>query len=200
MIKLLIRMGTTAFVIAGSVAGVLMTTGSGPKSDRPKFGRSTRSADIAAFAHRPRGIARLARSLPPGLRPPAGAILVAVHNNTQVYLWRNTDGEDCLIHVTIDARGGAVCGPAAEVEEQGLVSTYREGRGAMGPGAPAVLRISALLPNGVRGLRFTDHDGSSYVVPVTDNVVEREDINLASISYTLPGGKTRTVAVRESGL
>jgi hypothetical protein len=52
-----------------------------------------------------------------------------------------------------------------------------------------------MVPNGVPSVKFTDRDGSSYAVPVTNNVVEREDLNVASVSYVLPGGENNTTNV-----
>lgn len=57
------------------------------------------------------------------------------------------------------------------------------------------LRVTALLPNGVSSVQFTDRDGSSYSVPVTNNVVVHEDIDIAGVSYALSDGVTETTNV-----
>jgi len=55
--------------------------------------------------------------------------------------------------------------------------------------------VTALLPNGVTSVRFRDRDGSSSEVAVRNNVIEHEDANIASVSYTLPDGAMQTTNV-----
>jgi hypothetical protein len=54
-----------------------------------------------------------------------------------------------------------------------------------------------MVPNGVTSVAFTDRDGSTYVAAVTNNVVEREDLNIASVRFILPGGGSRVTNVAE---
>src|SRR4029077_9526036 len=80
-------------------------------------------------------------------------------------------------------------------EEEGIVGISVEGAGATAPGSASTLRVTAMVPNGVTSVKFTDRDGSSYEGPVANNVVEREDIGAASVSYSLPGGGNQTTNV-----
>jgi hypothetical protein len=178
-------------VAAGVVAGMLVATalassGHVTRHRGPRWG-------IAVFSHHPKGLARIASA--DALKPPAGAILAAVVGKTEVYVSQKPSNEDCLEHFKVGAAAGGGCGPAAQVEEQGSVGIFQEGEGATAPSSPATLGVSALVPNGVTSLTFTDRDGSSYQVAVTNNVVEHEDVNIASVSYTLPDGVTRTTNV-----
>jgi hypothetical protein len=186
------RIGAVMLVIAGVVAGMLVATALASGGHATARHRGPRWA-IAVFSHHPKGLARIASAGAP--RPPASAILAAVVGKTEVYVSKSAGGEDCLEHFTVSAAAGGGCAPATQVEEQGSVGIFQEGEGATAAGSPATLRVTALVPNGVPSVKFTDRDGSSYQVAVTDNVIEHEDINTASVSYTLPDGVTRTTNV-----
>jgi hypothetical protein len=126
---------------------------------------------------------------------PAGAILAAVSGKTEVYVTQNSSGEYCLYHFTVGAEGGGGCEEASPVETEGSVGIFQEGAGATAPNSPATLRVTALVPNSVSSVKFTDRDGTSYSIPVTNNVVSHEDIDLASVSFELGDGKTQTTDV-----
>lgn len=55
--------------------------------------------------------------------------------------------------------------------------------------------IALLLPNGVNSATFTDTDGATHVVDVHSNVVALSDADVASASYTMPGGVPESVKV-----
>lgn len=179
-------------VVAAGVAVVVASAGgagNGPVLVR--HGKAHRTP-LAVFTHRPK-LARIAEV--GSLKPSAGAILAAVVGHTDVYVNHDSAGRDCIEHLTAGGAGGGGCASAAKVEEEGSVGVFQEGPGARAPGSPATLSVNALLPNGVRSIKFTDRDGSSYDVPVTNNVVDHEDSNAASVSYTLPGGAVVTTNV-----
>lgn len=181
-------------VAAAAIAGVLVATAlASSGTHKSVHHRGARRTGIAVFSHHPKGVARIAKA--GSLTPPTGAILAAVVGRTEVYAFRNTSSQDCVIHLTVGAGGGSDCGHPAKVEEEGIVGVGIEGEGATAPGSRPTLRVTALVPNGVTSATVTDRDGSSYEVPVTNNVVEREDINAASLSYTLPGGGIQTTNV-----
>jgi hypothetical protein len=179
------RASAVMLVVASVVAGILVATALASSGSRAKVHRAARKTGIAVFSHHPK-LARIAKA--GSLSAPSGAILAAVVNRTEVYVLQNASDEYCVMHLTVGAGGGSICAPYSQVEAQGEVGIGGEGEGATAPGSPAIVRVTALVPNGVTNVRFTDRDGSSYEVRVTNNVVEREDINIASVSYTLPGG------------
>jgi hypothetical protein len=181
-------------VMAAAVAGVMVATALASSDTGKKMHhRGGRHDRLAVFSHHPKRLARIATA--GSLSPPKGAILAAIVGRTEVYASESASGDDCVIHLTVGAGGGSVCGRAATVEEEGIVGVGIEGEGAIAPGSPSTLRLTALVPNGVTNVKVIDRDGSSYEVPVTDNVVEREDILAASMSYILPDGGTHTTNV-----
>jgi hypothetical protein len=141
---------------------------------------------LAVFLHQ-RKTAHAASTNP--LAPP-GAVLATVVGQTEVYASQITQGsggatEDCVTHFTGHA-GGGVCASAAKVENEGIV----------GVGGPqGVVRITALLPNGVKSVKITDNDGATYEVAVTNNVVEHEDSNAVTFTYALPGNQIHTTNI-----
>lgn len=188
------RVASLMFVVTAAIIGLLVATAlASTGSHRGVHHRKGKRTGIAVFSHHPQGLARIARV--GSLTPPAGAILAAVVGRTEVYVSHNAKGGDCVVELTVGAGGGSVCGRSTVVEEEGLVGVGVEGEGATAPGSPRTLRVSAMVPNGVTSVKFTDRDGSSYPVPVTNNVVEREDLNVASVSYVVPGGESRMTNV-----
>jgi hypothetical protein len=178
-------------VVTSAVAGTLLATAA--LASNGNAHRSRGKTGISVFSHQPRGLARIATS--GALNPPPGAILAAVVGHNEVYAWHHSSSEDCVMNLHVGGAGGAVCGQGSKVEEQGTVGIFQEGEGATAPNSPATLRVVALVPNGVESVVFTDRDGSSQDVDVTNNVVELEDINIASVSYTLPSGASHTTNV-----
>lgn len=180
-----------AVAITGTlVAAVALASGN---SHGRRHQTAKKPSGIAVFSHHPKGLARIASA--GSLKPPPGAILADVVGRTEVYVLHNSNGADCVMHLTVGAAGGSICSQPAQIEKEGAVGIFQEGPGATAPGSPATLRVTVLVPNGVRNVTFTDRDGSSYKVPVTNNVVEHEDINAASVAFTLPGGETATTNV-----
>lgn len=180
--------------VAAAVAVLVATALAASGGDRNTQRRAVKRTGIAVFLHHPKDRARIAQD-GSATTPPSGAILAEVVGRTAVYAFQNASGRDCLIHITTGAGGGSVCGRRSTVEEKGIVGIGGEGEGATAPGSPATLRVTALLPNGVASVTFTDRDGSTHQVSVTNNVVEREDINIASIGYTMPNGERLTTNV-----
>lgn len=195
-VKLLARRAAALpLIVATVVVGVVVATAvaSHDSAHRTTHHYHGLRTSIGVFSHHPKGLARIAQT--GSVTPPAGAILAAVVGHTDVYASHNFRGEDCVIHITPGAAGGSVCGRPTTVEEEGVVGVGFEGKGATAPGSPPTLRVTAMVPNGVTSVKVTDRDGSSYDVAVTNNVVMREDINAASVSYSLPGGGNQTTNV-----
>lgn len=183
------RAAAVALVVAAVVAGMLITSALGSSGGSVETHHAARKASIGVFLRDPKR-ARIASAS--SLRAPSGAILAAVVGHTEVYALHHSKSEDCVMDLTVGASGGSVCAPASQVEERGEVGISQEGPGATAPNSPATLRVTALVPNGVKSITVTDRDGSSYGVPVSNNVAEREDINIASVSYTSGGGTQTT--------
>jgi uncharacterized membrane protein len=188
--SLLGRTGAVVFVVVAVVVGMLLSTALASTGASPKVHRVARKTKLAVFLHHSK-LARIASNA--SLTPPAGATLVAVTDGTEIYALQKADDEDCVIHLTAGEGGGSVCAAASKVEAEGEIGFG--GSGFTASGAVANLRVTALVPNGVTSLRFTDRSGSSYDVPVTNNVAEHEDGEVASVSYTLPDGGTHTTNV-----
>lgn len=181
------------FVVAAAVAVMVVASavGAGNAPVLVRHGKAHRTP-LAVFTHPP----KLARIADVGsLQPASGAILADVVGRTNVYVRHDSAGRDCIEHLKAGGAGGGGCASAAKVEEEGSVGVFQEGPGATAPGSSATLSINALLPNGVKSVKFTDRDGSSYEVPVANNVMEHEDSNTASVSYKLPGGGVVTTNV-----
>ena len=185
-VALALALGATCMIVANALA-----TSPAPQA---RHARSTgRRNPISVFAHRPHGVARVARAS--AARAPAGSVLARVVGRTELYVRRNADRDDCVMDLTVNASGGSVCAPASQVEENGEVGVSMEGEGATAPGSPATLRVSALVPDGVSNIKVTDRDGSSYLVPVANNVAGAEDTEIAFVSYTVPGGTIESTNV-----
>jgi hypothetical protein len=187
------RAASLILVVTAAIVGMLVATALASSESHKSVHYPRQRTGIAVFSHPPKGRARIAKA--GSLTPPTGAILANVVGRTAVYVSHNATGGDCVIELTIGAGGGSVCARATTVEEEGMVGVGVEGEGATAPGSPRTLRVTAMVPNGVTSVKFTDRDGSSVVVPVTNNVVEREDLNAASVSYALPGGGSHTTNV-----
>jgi hypothetical protein len=181
------RAGAVMLVAAAAIVGVLVTSAfaSGGRTGQ----RPAKGGDIAALSLHPK-VARIASA--GTLNPPPGATLAAVSDDTDLYVLHDASGEDCVIHLTAGSGGGSVCEPSSAVENEGEVGV---GATATASGSIAELRVTALVPNGVSVVRFTDRDGSSFDIPVTHNVLEHKDLNVASVSYVLPDGQVHTTNV-----
>jgi len=185
------RAVAAAIVVALAVAGMLVATAlASTSTHKSSTSRSAKVSDIAVL--RGHGSALRARKAATAFAP-AGSVLAAVFGETEVFALHNSGNEDCVIHLTAGAGGGSICGAAAKVEAEGEVAVG----GGPGPvsGGIGSVRVSALVPDGVSSLTFTDRDGTKYVIAVTNNVVEHEDANLASVSYALPSGAIKTTNV-----
>lgn len=184
-------------VMAGAVAGTLMVTAALASSNHP--GHVTGGTGIAIFSHHHRSsqLARIASAST--LTPPPGAILASVTGSNEVYVLHRNGGEDCVmvlhVSVSVSGSGGGACAPASAAEAEGAVGIFEQGEGATAPGSPATLQVATLVPNGVGSVVFTDRNGASRAVTVTNNVVVEEDMGISSVSYTLPNGTTHTTNV-----
>jgi hypothetical protein len=183
------RVGTVMLAAAATAAAVVAASALA-NTHTVSAPRSAHRANLTVFKHH-RRVARVDSAS----KAPAGAILAASTGKTDVYVARNANGDDCVYHFTAGAAGGGGCSPAAQVEGKGAVGIFQEGEGATAPGSPATLRVTALVPNGVSSVEFTDKDGSSYSVPVTNNVAVHEDIDISKVSYTLSDDATETTDV-----
>lgn len=142
---------------------------------------------------------------------PAGAVLLANVHNRSFYIWEEArrdriaehigrvppgSGHENLLcdgYVMSDGTSSVACGPAKKIAEVGEVGFGRlSGQSA--------LTFTAVLPHGVKSVRFTDVSGKSYEVEVTDNVIVVEDNNLArppatAVSYRLGDGRIETLSL-----
>jgi hypothetical protein len=181
------------FVVAVAVAGTVGASALASSSNPGSTHRTGKRTGIAVLSHHRERPARAAKA--DSVSAPAGAVLAAVVGDNQIYALRRSNGDDCVINLHVGAGGGSVCAPSSTVEEQGEVGISQEGEGATSPGSPATLRVTVLAPDGVTSVRFSDRDGTSHDVAVTNNVAEREDVEIASVSYSLPGGGSQETNV-----
>jgi hypothetical protein len=205
-------LATLAAVTAASVGTALaLNISAGPRSSHALRPYKLHGNPIKAFAVLSHGNAHAAAA-GDGVVP-AGAILAATVGELSVYVWERAPGERTIgprtppateqmvcesyeIHGAVHGTGdGLGCGPAREIAETGNV-TFGQVR-IPGTRKLSPMTVTALVPNGVKSVSFTDSDGSSYEVKVTNNVVIVEDEKLApppatAVSYKLPDGKTQT--------
>jgi hypothetical protein len=185
--------GAALLLAVAVVAAMLVATGAlATGSNYGSVHRGNRTP-IAVFSHAPKDLARISSART--LNPPPGAILAAVAGRNEVFALHQVAGDDCVMNLHMGAGGGSACASQAQAEERGVVGIFEEGAGATGAGSPATLRIAVMVPNGVGSIHFTRRDGSSYDVSVSDNVAVSEGLEIASVSYALPGGGSRTVNV-----
>ncbi|MGN6372191.1 MAG: hypothetical protein ACTHM1_04275 [Solirubrobacteraceae bacterium] len=200
-----------ALVVAGVGTALALTIGSG-RTTHLQHARDASRNLVKAFVVLEHRGARVATAGDSRVVP-AGAVRAATVGDLSVYVWERAPGERTLsrpgaatepmvceafeIHGAVDEAGdGAGCGPAGEIAKAGNV-TFGQ---APIPGTHTLspMTVTALVPNGVESVRFTDTDGSSYDVKVTNNVVVVEDGKLAhppatAVSYRLPDGKLQNV-------
>lgn len=176
-------------VVAASIAATLLAAAAFASSGHGgKLRTVSKRTGISVFSHPPKRLARIA--IAGALNPAPGAILASVVGRNEVYALHHSGGEDCVMTLHVGGTGGGACSKAAQVEEEGAVGIFVEGSGAT-----AALRVAALVPDGVEVVTFTDRDGTSREIAVTNNVVELEDDNISSVSYTVPDGAGRPVRV-----
>ena len=198
MLKMMISRPRAAImltVIATAVMGVLVANAVGTSGMRGtvRHGHAKRTG-IAVFSHRLKGLARIAKADSPRLPPNSDAVLAAVVGKTELLALHDSSGNDCLMHIAASGSAGEICDPPATAESEGEIGIGLVAAGAMSPGSPESIHVDGLLPNGVSSVRITDRGGSSYDVPVTNNVVYHEDSEMVSVSYVLPGGATVTTS------
>lgn len=171
----------TAALIA--VVGVLLATASHASGRRsPNIRR-----DFSIFAHSRQHRHNAAHAAAaPSVTPPPGAVLATVSENVEIYAYQPTPQTLCVVNAKIGGNGGAACGLASQAAEEGIVSVHREGEGPT-----ATVRTIALMPNAVTSLVFTDRDGATHTVSVTNNVAVLEDSDVASVAYSTPTGAAR---------
>lgn len=98
----------------------------------------------------------------------------------------------CLAdRVNSHGAGGASCESAATAEQEGVQLVT----GAKGSNDAA---YAVLVPDGVDNVVFTDSNGSSQTVSVTNNVAAIEGSALASVHYVIPDGKSVTTKFTQS--
>jgi len=186
------RAGGLLFVVGATAAGILAAAALASNAGLVSVHRATKRTGIAVFSHPPK-LARIAKT--GSLSAPSGAILAAISGENEVYALHDAGGEDCVMSLHVGAGGGSVCAPPRRVEEQGAVGIFEEGQGATAPDSPARLRVTVMVPNGVGSVQFTYRDDSTDQVTVSNNVAELESTEIASVSYPLPGGGSRTTNV-----
>jgi hypothetical protein len=169
------------FVVVATCAAMFAITGTFAV-------RGTPGGGFSVFMHR---AARAAdtRSAPPG------AVLATVSGANSIYAWHRSATEDCVVDVRVGDKRSGICAKDAYAVANGVVGIFRQGAGALSPNSLANLRVAALVPDGVDNIVFTDRNGLRYVVRVVNNVAEREDLNIASVHYTLASGRTKTINV-----
>lgn len=151
---------------------------------------SNNVGDLRVFAYR-KTTRKLARYISSGIVP-SGATFAGRSAGQELYAWQSLSGpagRTCIVAIpTADSGvGQAMCGSTAKAEESGVVGVIFNGT------TPTVV---ALLPNNVNTVTFTTTDGISRAVNVTNNVVVgNEEPTLASISYTLPNGVSKTIPI-----
>ncbi len=97
--------------------------------------------------------------------------------------------------------GGASCGSVAEVSKNGVVDVSETGQNQFWKAGEKLYRtVAVLVPNGVTQVTFTDSNGRSYSMPVSNNVVINDDQHLAepptsAVSYRLPDGSVEHVVM-----
>lgn len=188
------RVAVTLLVIAMTATGVVVANALGTSGNRGTVlqGHAKRTG-VAVFTHHHTGLAHIAKAGSQSPPPNSEAILAAVVGDTEVLALHDSSGDDCVMHLTAGGGGGGeICDLPARVESEGEVGIGLVAAGARSPGSPASVHVDGLLPNGVSSVRITDRDGSSYKVPVTNNVVYHEDSEMSLVSYVLPGGATVT--------
>ncbi|HXA54238.1 MAG TPA: hypothetical protein VNV37_05120, partial [Solirubrobacteraceae bacterium] len=171
-------------VVAGAVAGTLMVTAALASSGHAGHVRGGTGIAIFSHHHHSSQFARIASAST--LTPPPGAILASVTGSNEVYVLHRNGGEDCVM--VLHGSGGGACAPASTAEAEGAVGIFEQGEGATAPGSPATLQVATLVPNGVGSVVFTDRNGTSRAVTVTNNVAVEEGMGISSVSYTLPNG------------
>lgn len=192
--------------LVGIGSALAVGGGTAPRAShtaRPARKGSPRSA-FAVLTHKTARIAAVGHGV-----LPADAILATTAADRSVYVWERAKGEPMggpgtpptgtqtvcegyLVGNTNPGPGGVACGPISRMAETGAVSFGQ----ARLPGTHTLSStiVTALVPNGVNSITLTDANGSSYKVPVTNNVVSVEDDKLApapaaAVSYTLPDGQ-----------
>lgn len=187
------RAAATLAVIVMAATGMLVANAVGTSGSRGtvRHGHAKRTG-IAVFTHHPKGLARIAKAASPSLPPNSDAVLAAIVGKTELLVLHDSSGNDCLMHIAASGSAGEICDPPATAESEGEIGIGLVAAGAASPGSPESIHVDGLLPNGVSSVRITDRDGSSYDVPVTNNVIYHEDSEMASVSYVLPGGATVT--------
>jgi hypothetical protein len=180
------RIGAVLVIAAFATAGTLLTTAL-TASGHAAHHRLNRKLGFAVLAH-PVKHAHVASANQ--LQAPPGAALGAVVGNHALYAWQREVGKICLVNIDSLGGSGGACSATASAEEKGvdLITLPVNGH---------TLSVALLLPNGVSAVTFTDRDGSTNVVNVTNNVVEDEDENLAAVNYTMPSGASEGFNVAE---
>lgn len=185
-----------ALVVGLAAAGMTVANalGTGGTRDSVLKGHPRRTG-IAVFKHHPAGLAHTAKSDARGLPPDNDSTLAAVVGSTEIFVLHNSSGDDCIMHLTAGGVGGQICNSPSHVESEGELGVGLVAAGVVSPGSAESIHVDGLLPNGVSTIHISDRDGSSYEVPVANNVVYHEDSRMAVVSYMLPGGATVTTYV-----
>ena len=177
-----LRRAIVFVLVCASSAGAIAATASGT----PGQARSRHAAKpYAFFAH-----THVAHAAVAGLGGAAAqSVTLTSRTGEVVSAVQQANGNICLAD-QIPSLTVMACGHAADIEELGAgLILPSEDSGGPGP------RIIILAPEGVKTVQYVSSDGSTTIVPVTDNVASFSSASLVSAHYTAPDGATNTINV-----
>jgi hypothetical protein len=196
------RLTALAIIVAAGtlVTTALATTDHHRSADRRRAAPPRNPTPVPAgsrFAVLAHPVARASATGP--YAPPPGAVYAASVGQHEIFALQRSGPETpgapevgaevCLVDQEGSDGGGMACSAAAKAEQEGVELLSIE--------TGTNLTDAVLVPNGVTSVEFTDHDGSSRTVQVTNNVAVVEDPDLASLHYTVPGGVSKSTDIAE---
>lgn len=169
-------LATLSVAIMATACGMVLAVGAYARNHRTRHAHVHR---LSVFAHPLKRRARAAYTDAGSI--PAGAVLAEMFGSAEVYVSEEA-GMLCLTVIEAPS-GGSSCGRSNELQNEALLDVNV---------SSGHVRVGVLMPNGVNSMALFDHDGTSHVVKITNNVAEAYDSNVASVQYKLPDGSTRT--------
>jgi hypothetical protein len=192
-------------VLVGIGSAVAISGGQPSRSAQASYARY-RSA-FAVLTHKVDRAAAVSQSF-----LPSDAILATTAGDRHLYVWERAAGapmgksgtpsaktqlicQGYLVGQAASSPGGVSCGEISELAQTGSV-TFGKVRN---PGTHTFSNaiVTVLVPNGVKSVTITDANGTTYEVPVTNNVASVEDSKLApppaaAVLYKLPDGQVHS--------
>lgn len=169
-------LATLSVAIMATACGMVLAVGAYARNHRTRHAHVHR---LSVFAHPLKRRAHAAYADAKDL--PAGAVLAEMFGSAEVYVSEEA-GMLCLTVIEAPL-GGSSCGRSNELQNEALLDVNV---------SSGHVRVGVLMPNGVNSVTLFDHDGTSRLVKITNNVAEVYDSNVASVQYKLPDGSTRT--------